>query len=130
MGLAVTNSFREFYSTSKVREASTIFERVVNAPWMSSGLTANNAFTTTLVLRTFGFLEEEKLLGSQPAIAGATQQDQTKTWELHLGIKNPFHFAEILIKHADAASEFFWLSLSDKTRDDLPKSLSAAGGAP
>ena len=55
-------SFCEFYAKSKVREASEIFGRVVNAPRMSSGLTANNAFTTTLVLRTFGFLEEEKLL--------------------------------------------------------------------
>jgi len=67
MALALTNSFRKFYEVendqAKANEkASSIFKRLVAAPWMSSGLTANNAFSTTLVLRTYGLLKQEGLL--------------------------------------------------------------------
>jgi len=126
MALALTNNFREFYGKATVKEASAIFRSVVDAPWMSSGLTANNAFTTTLVLRTFGFLEEEKLFGRQPALGDSAKNEWTKTWELHLGIKNVFSLATRLTKHTDAASDYLWLSLSDKTRNDLQKKTSPA----
>ncbi len=78
MGLALTNNFREFYGKATVKEASAIFRSVVDAPWMSSGLTANNAFTTTLVLRTFGFLEEEGLFGRQPTVGDSAKKEWTK----------------------------------------------------
>src|SRR6185312_3204037 len=83
MALALSNAFRQFYDVdseeSKAKDkARTIFTRLVDAPWMSSGLTANNAFSTTLVLRTYGFLKQEGLL-ELPDIKG-------KAWELHLGL--------------------------------------------
>jgi len=124
MALAGTNNFRDFYKKQKVNEADPIFQTMVDAPWMSSGLTANNAFTTTLVLRTFGFLEEEKLLKRKSEGDRSIQEKPLKAWELHLGIKDVLLLAKKLKDHADAASEFLWLSLSDKTRHDLTKKLS------
>ena len=35
-----------------------LFVSLVRAPWRSSGLAPDNAFTTTLVLRTYGFLKQ------------------------------------------------------------------------
>jgi hypothetical protein len=119
MALALTNSFREFYKADPKHTALTIFRSVVSAPWMSSGLTANNAFTTTLVLRTFGFLEAEGLLRQNSAKAVPVGTDPMKNWELQLGITDILSLAKHIKEHADAAAEFLWLSLSDKTRDLL-----------
>lgn len=119
MALALTNSFRKFYKANTEHNASKILQSVVDAPWMSSGLTTNNAFTTTLVLRTFGFLEAEGLLredSNSPVPFGA---NKTKYWELQLGINDTLGLAKKLSEHTDSASEFLWLSLSDKTRDTL-----------
>src|SRR5260370_27836321 len=58
MALTLTNRLEEFYVPNEKEEARTqiangkvskAFRKVVDAPWMSSGLTENNAFTTTLV---------------------------------------------------------------------------------
>jgi hypothetical protein len=122
MALALTNSFQKFYSEYKgkiEKKPSVIFQTLVKAPWMSSGLTANNAFTTTLVLRAFGFLDGERIFGSQPGKAGSTKSEPVKTWELHLGIKDVLRLATRLREQKDPASEFLWLSLSDKTRDKV-----------
>jgi hypothetical protein len=129
MALALTNNFHKFYEDkfknlpkdSSKKGAEAILRSVVEAPWMSSGLTANNAFTTTLVLRTFGFLEEEDLLGDGASKTASLQDEAIKTWELQLGIQNPSSLATKIREHADPASEFLWLSLSDKTRAMLAK---------
>jgi len=55
MALALTGKLSRFYADDPDTPA-TVFRNVVSAPWMSSGLAENNAFTTTLVLRTLGFL--------------------------------------------------------------------------
>lgn len=119
MALALTNRFDEFYKANTKQAAPDIFRSVVAAPWMSSGLTANNAFTTTLVLRTFGFLEAEGLLRQKSGEPAPIARDQTKNWELQLGISDILGLAKQLNEHTDPASEFLWLSLSDKTRDLL-----------
>jgi len=68
MALVSTDQFRSFYKVSRdepskvQRKARDILEKVTDAPWESSGLVENNAFTTTLVLRTFGFLVEQKVI--------------------------------------------------------------------
>jgi ATPase family protein associated with various cellular activities (AAA) len=115
MALALTKHFAAFYKLeeeSEIKEkAASVLRKIVAAPWMSSGLTENNAFTTTLVLRTFGFLLEEGLLDRE-----ATDASLLKQWELHLGIEKPVQLAEKLNKHEDPTAEFLWLSLSDKAR--------------
>jgi len=129
MALSLTNTFHQFYKEkykekfkeSFLKGAGAIFQSLVKAPWMSSGLTANNAFSTTLVLRTFGFLEEEGLFAIDGNQTSSLRDQAIKTWELHLGIKNAFSLANKLKVHADAASEFLWLSLSDRTRELLKK---------
>ena len=88
MALAGTNSFHDFYKKQAANDADSIFKTMVDAPWMSSGLTANNAFTTALVIRTFGFLLEEDLFKKRSGDDGPIQSSAIKNWELHLGIKN------------------------------------------
>jgi len=119
MALALTNSFGEFYKANTKQTATDIFRSVVAAPWMSSGLTENNAFTTTLVFRTFGFLEAEGLLRQKSGEPVPIGRDRTKNWELQLGISDILGLAKQVNEHTDPASEFLWLSLSDKTRDLL-----------
>ena len=120
MALALTNSFKKFFKSpfkgGLGQDAAQIFRMVVNAPWMSSGLTANNAFTTTLVIRAYGFLEQEGLLkgGSR-----GVQAKLKKDWDVHLGISGFPGLIKLLKQHPDPASEFLWLSLTDKTRDLL-----------
>src|SRR5690349_11692356 len=67
MALTLTNRFREFYKggISIEGRAAEIFTALMSAPWMSSGLNGNNPFTTTLILRTFGFMQEERLFGDK-----------------------------------------------------------------
>ena len=119
MALALTNTFKEFYKANTKQTSTKVFRSVEAAPWMSSGLSANNAFTTTLVLRTFGFLKGGRLLrykSGKPVPIGTAH---TKNWQLQLGISNVLGLAKRLREHADETSKFLWLSLTDKTRDLL-----------
>jgi hypothetical protein len=52
--LVVCRKWGELYQTESELEKA--FAMVMQAPWKSSGLKESNAFTTTLVLRAFGFL--------------------------------------------------------------------------
>ena len=87
MALALTRQWREFYRTDSENPKGheevirRLFEKVVSAPWMSSGLTENNAFTTTLVLRTLGLLVEAKALPARVA-----QEPDKKWWEHRLAV--------------------------------------------
>jgi hypothetical protein len=80
MALASTDKFRSFFkedgspSITPEQWAAKVFQTLLDAPWMSSGLTENNAFTTTLVLRAYGFLEQEHLFGDAPHSAKSCQK--------------------------------------------------------
>jgi hypothetical protein len=146
MALALTNKFKDFFKQDPFKGyftcepdqiASQILGSIIHAPWMSSGLTANNAFTTTLVIRTFGFLEKEGLLSktsdkSKPTKTNTKQNpkagteqtpkpDTKEDWHLLLGIRDVSGLTDALIQHSDRAVQFLWLSLTDKTRDLLEK---------
>lgn len=116
MALALTDSFKDFYKFPPAEKkdvagkVKSTFSRVIKAPWMSSGLTANNAFSTTLVIRTFGFLKQEKLL-DEAAIP-------KKSWELNLGISEEIviEFCSHIEKRNDALARFLFSALSDETR--------------
>ena len=56
MALTLAGKLCEFYPVDTRQTVSEIFVNILKAPWESSGLPKNNAFTTTLILRTFGFL--------------------------------------------------------------------------
>lgn len=70
MALAVTGELIDFYDgdMSKTQKA---FEMIMkgdkNDKWISSKLDPCNAFTTTLVLRTFGFLKQKSALDKKPS---------------------------------------------------------------
>lgn len=58
MALAMFGKLEKFYGPKYQSIVTEILQNVIRAPWKSSGLTENNAFTTTLVLRCYGFLRE------------------------------------------------------------------------
>src|SRR5205807_4870288 len=87
------------------------------APWMSSGLTDNNAFTTTLMLRAYGFLEQEGLFDGDSPKVSSKKKGLVREWDLNLGMKDALRLADRLKKHSDTASEFLWFSLSDDVRN-------------
>lgn len=62
MALVMAGKWRDrdlYEDESKVSQA---LDSIMKAPWMSSGLDESNAFTTTLVLRAFGFLTQSATL--------------------------------------------------------------------
>jgi hypothetical protein len=123
MALAATDKFVEFYTKPRASDVTTesnaasIFNRLLTAPWMSSGLTDNNAFTTVLVLRAYGFLQQEGIFGAHGPKADSRQIEWTREWAVDLGLRDAFGMAQKLKKHSDAASEYLWYSLSDDSRN-------------
>ena len=67
MGLALSGKAAALYGESYKERISAIFSNLLKAPWMSSGLAEDNAFTTTLIIRLFGFLVETGLLPREGA---------------------------------------------------------------
>jgi hypothetical protein len=99
------------YAKKKVAGA---FDRLTTAQWMSSGLTENNAFTTTLVIRTLGFLLQRKLVSAElPGKANLKQ------WYQNLAIDSDRAFITLLQKHEGPIWEFVWRSISDKLRSKI-----------
>lgn len=114
MALALTGELSAF-SKNASKDPLVAFGKMIEAPWLSSGITENNAFTTTLMLRTLGYLGEQNVLTAADVLSFR------KEWELNLGIKKSHikQLAKKLKQHKDVASRFLWKSLSDKTRDKL-----------
>lgn len=118
MALATAYRFEEFYGDPfRLKHGKALpggaelaFKSLVDAPWMSSGLTANNAFTTSLVMRVFGYLKEEKLVKQDAA-------SLQKSWTLNAGLHNLDACVSTLEAHATPASEYIWLSLTEPTRE-------------
>ncbi len=100
MALSLTRKMDEFYGKTYKEIASEIFNNLLEAPWMSSGLTENNAFTTTLVLRTFGFLVDVDVL---PSTIG--QKKDQKLWEHQLKIRDLKSLATSLTVAGDPFSK-------------------------
>jgi len=80
MSLSLTGKLDEFYGEGKGKSfVSDTFKALLYAPWMSSGLAENNAFTTTLMIRLFGMLVDSDALTD--GTAGAV-----KRWESRIAI--------------------------------------------
>jgi hypothetical protein len=109
MALVLTQQFKSFYKKNAPRAAGQILSRLIDAPWMSSGLILNNSFTTILVLRTFGFLKDGNLLLKDvPALK--------KKWDLNFKVKDPIGLAKKLRTKDNGGIVFLYRSLSDSTR--------------
>ncbi len=81
MSLSLTGRLTDFYGSNSSKKIENIFTSLLAAPWMSSGLAENNAFTTTLMIRLFGLLVDAGVLygGEGPA-------QPVKPWEASLAI--------------------------------------------
>jgi len=127
MALALSDQFREFYhSESESRtdraKAEELLSCLSRAPWMSSGLPTNNAFTTTLVLRTYGFLVQY--------IFADNNFSPVKRWDLELTINNPENLGKQLREQRTETTKMLYRSLSDDTRGLLDASTDHGGGSP
>lgn len=112
MALALTDKLSDFYPDSENVTANEIFQKLLEAPWMSSGLAENNAFTTALVIRTFGFLNETQALKETP---------KPKPWEARLNFSDFRSFAVKLVAKQDHLSRFLFGLMSK----DVQKAVDA-----
>lgn len=62
MGLAHAGKLKKFYENEPNSIVPDLMQNIMAAPWQSSGLVENNAFTSTLVIRTVGALARSGLL--------------------------------------------------------------------
>src|ERR1700710_461465 len=70
MSLALSKNLQRVYKHSEKTKiiAKRAFDKIYNASWKSSGLGLNNAFSSVMVIRTFGLLVEAGIL--EPTFAG------------------------------------------------------------
>jgi hypothetical protein len=64
MSLTLSKQLHRVYRENPQESAKRAFQRIYNASWRSSGLGLNNAFSTVLVIRTFGLLVDASVLDS------------------------------------------------------------------
>jgi hypothetical protein len=124
MALALTNNLEIFYASDeqdqekkKKKTAALVdraFDLVIKEPWRSSGLSENNAFTTTLVLRLLGFLEQSKILEGKDL-----QSAEIKYWAPNLGISDFLQLANAIFSNDDPLSQYLFRSFTDSNRDSI-----------
>lgn len=116
MGLTLYGKVPEFYGKEYKKKISAIFSSLLKAPWMSSGLPEDNAFTTTLIIRLFGFLLE-----GVPGI----ELDNAKEWESRLEYNSPDSFLIFARKlvHGDSVFSKFLFQLFPETVQNEVKSF-------
>jgi hypothetical protein len=113
MSLALSGRLTDFYLGDR-KTAAAIFAKMLDAPWMSSGLSENNAFTTTLVLRTLGFLVQNGHVEGKLATKAGM-----KPWESGLTITNLSGLLRKLNSGANPLAEAFASLMSDSVRDEM-----------
>jgi hypothetical protein len=102
MSLAHSGKLREFYEDSTDQKDSTdqivqsILLKLMEAPWMSSGLSENNAFTTTLMIRLYGSLIHAGVL--EPS---CLLNLPLKSWEQRLSFSNLVAFCKRLFTQSE-----------------------------
>lgn len=103
MALALAGKLTDFYGKNSAAAVDEIFERLLRAPWMSSGLIENNAFTTTLVIRLLGFLIEGEVL-----TAGDTDSRVKARWETQIHFSDFPSFAKRLAEKKEPFPTFLF----------------------
>jgi hypothetical protein len=113
MALALAKKLRDLFGDEFDKTVLDTFKKLVDAPWMSSGLTENNAFTTTLMIRLAGFLC--KTVTGMPAFIS----DTPKSWETQLKFADFAAFANAVTKREHAFSKFLFEMLPKTLQADL-----------
>jgi ATPase family associated with various cellular activities (AAA) len=114
MALALSGKVADFYGDESPKTVAETFKHVLKAPWMSSGLSEDNAFTTTLVIRLFGFLVDAGLIKK-----GDSACQTRKQFESHLPVSDFGSLAHKLVERQDPFCAF----LFDLFPADLQKAL-------
>ena len=113
MSLAHAGKLREFYSDDTDQVVQSILTKLMNAPWMSSGLTENNAFTTTLMIRLFGSLVQAKV--PRPP---CSLELPLKPWEQRLSMPKFVEFCKRLYLQAEPFCIFLYQLLPSDIQKD------------
>jgi hypothetical protein len=99
MALALADKLDDVYGKTKgLDEGAAIFKKLLEAPWMSSGLPENNAFTTTLALRLSGFLIQAQSLKPEAL------SEKAKFWEPRIEFPNEDAFRSLLTHLRDGTT--------------------------
>src|SRR5579885_1964641 len=120
MGLALAGKLDDFYGEDRNDKVRKTFAKLLSAPWMSSGLTENNAFTTTLVIRLFGFLSEAEILTQSDA--SAMKKDP---WELNIAFSDFPAFLGRLSKREEPFCRFLHDQLTPRVQASIASFLSS-----
>src|SRR5262249_3998555 len=107
MALSLTDQAGVVYDDPRVNVPAA-FRALVSAPWMSSGLTENNPFTTALVIRTLGFLLKGNMLPKD-----IPNEANIKKWEVGLGVDDVNELVAKLKSPSTPIMKLISLSLSD-----------------
>jgi hypothetical protein len=114
MSLALIDKLRDFYTQDTKKTLNDIFQKLLVSPWMSSGLTENNAFTTALVLRVFGFLVEAEIM-----IPSDAETYLKQAWEPELEFKDFSSFAHKMTTSEHPFCKFLFQLLPKTLQDKL-----------
>jgi hypothetical protein len=122
MGLSLAGKLVDFYGEAGLETAKQIFKELLRAPWMSSGLAENNAFTTILVLRLFGMF-----VGADVLYGGEGPAEPVKLWELQIEFTDFDTAATKLVSQelrlAKHLFELFPPALQDRLRRHVAKGI-------
>ncbi|MEO8591969.1 MAG: ATP-binding protein [Candidatus Solibacter sp.] len=124
MSLALSGKLAKFYGKNYKEPVKKIFDRLLGAPWMSSGLAENNAFTTSLSLRLLGFLVKEGVLSSHEA--KSLRKDR---WETDIEFVAFDSFARRLAKKKDPFCEFLYDLLPSTLQTSISSTIPSSSEA-
>lgn len=99
MALALAGRLEDLYGDTWKKDVADTLSVIIDAPWMSSGLQENNAFTSTLVLRLVGFVRNS---------GGADPASVKRRWERQLDFSKPRAFAKRLADSSDPVSRYLF----------------------
>src|SRR5262249_35607118 len=114
MGLTLYRKVSDFYGKGYKKKVSDIFTALLKGPWMSSGLPEDNAFTTTLMIRLYGFLIE--------GIPGLSLSNLEKQWESRVEYRNSesfVAFARKLVKGDIAFANFLFQLFPEALQNEV-----------
>jgi hypothetical protein len=124
MSLALSGRLSKVYGKKYEEPLKEILDRLLRAPWMSSGLGENNAFTTSLMLRLIGFLVKEGVISSHDA--KLLQKDR---WEAQIEFVGFESFARRLANKKDPFCEFLYDLLPSTLQTAISSTLPSSSAA-
>jgi hypothetical protein len=114
MSLAHSGKLGTFYGDNAEGVVQSIVQNLLNAPWMSSGLSEDNAFTTSLVIRLWGSLVRSEFLTNL-----SSAQTKIKPWEGDLSFADFQSFCKRMTSQKEPFCSFLFQLLPRATQKTL-----------